>query len=233
MGYKTEMHCHSREVSRCGYNEAKETVEHYLSLGYTTLVLTNHFSAPTFEGKRAGPLYANDWDLKVTFFMNGYNKMLEVSDGRLNILLGCEARPTGVGCDIHIYGITEEWLRSHPNFLDYKMDKLYAEVDEAGMLLIQAHPFRDGCKIISPKRLHGYETFNGNLGHENRNEIARIWAEKYDYIQTSGTDTHIIKWDVKQRAGIITEEPIITNEQLVEVLKSRQYELIRYGDLPY
>lgn len=38
---------------------------------------------------------------------------------------------------------------------------------------MQAHPFRNGLKIVDPKHLDGIETYNGNPRHDSRNEIAK------------------------------------------------------------
>lgn len=42
--YLTEMHLHTKETSNCGKMPAAETVESYISLGYNTIVVTDHFS---------------------------------------------------------------------------------------------------------------------------------------------------------------------------------------------
>lgn len=230
MSYKTELHCHTREVSKCGKASAEATVEKYLSLGYSTVVLTNHFSRFTFDNHRYGNLTDLSWEMKVRFFVSGYERMREVAGDRLNILLGCELRPNKHDCDFLIYGVTEEFLLSVPGLIDMKLADISAAVRSAGLIFGQPHPFRDGTKIAKPELLDAMEVFNGNLGHGNRNEIARLWAEKFDLIPTAGGDNHAAS---DSCSGIITEAPITTNEELLSVLRSREYELIRYGDLPY
>ena len=46
--YLTEMHLHTKETSNCGKMPAAETVESYISLGYNTIVVTDHFSTHTY-----------------------------------------------------------------------------------------------------------------------------------------------------------------------------------------
>lgn len=230
MSYKTELHCHTREVSKCAKASAEKTVEKYVSLGYTSLVLTNHLSRFTYDNRRFGALSSLSWENKVRFFVSGYERMKEVAGDRLNVLLGCELRPNRHDCDFLIYGVTEEFLLCYPDLLDMKLADISAAVRSAGLIFGQPHPFRDGTKIASPALLDAMEVFNGNLGHGNRNEIARIWAEKFDLIPTAGGDNHSASGDC---SGILTADPITTNEQLLAVLRSRDYELIRYGDLPF
>jgi hypothetical protein len=96
---------------------------------------------------------------------------------------------------------------------------------ENGLLFIQAHPFRNGMTVVAPWDLDGVEVYNGHKGHDSRNEVADLWADKYNLIKTSGTDFHYDH--VPTNAGIFTEEKITSMEQLVEILKSGKYELIK------
>ena len=115
--FKTELHCHSAEVSNCAHAYADYIVDRYISEGYSTIVLTNHFNKETFKNKRFDMLDA-PWDEKVDYFMNGYHKMVEAAAGRINIILGMELR---FFCEINdylVYGITEEFLRAHPEMMD-------------------------------------------------------------------------------------------------------------------
>ncbi|MCQ2354481.1 MAG: hypothetical protein MJ102_05170 [Clostridia bacterium] len=232
MKYKTELHCHTREVSKCGKASAEQAVECYVAHGYTTLVLTNHLSRFTFNNRRFGDMSAHSWDIKISHFVNGYKRLRELAGDRLNVLLGCELRSNLNESDYQIYGVTEEFLRSMPDMYDMKISEISAAVRSAGLLLVQAHPFRNNMCVTDPSLLDGVEVFNGNLRHNNRNEITRMWAEKFDLIETSGGDNHS-STENSDCAGIITDEPITSNEQLLRILRSREYELIRYGDLPY
>jgi hypothetical protein len=63
------------------------------------------------------------------------------------------------------------------------------------------------------------------MGHDSRNDIAEAWANKFSLIKTSGTDFHYA--DVPANAGILTENEITTMDELVDVLKSGNYELVK------
>ena len=40
--YKTELHCHTVEMSGCASETAAAMIDKYVACGYTTVVLTNH-----------------------------------------------------------------------------------------------------------------------------------------------------------------------------------------------
>ena len=44
MQFKTELHAHTSEVSPCGYVTAPEVADRFISEGYSSLVITNHYS---------------------------------------------------------------------------------------------------------------------------------------------------------------------------------------------
>ena len=63
--YLTEMHLHTKETSNCGKMPAAETVESYISLGYNTIVVTDHFSTHTYTNIIMTVLIGR---IKLTFF---------------------------------------------------------------------------------------------------------------------------------------------------------------------
>ena len=42
MSFKTELHCHSRDISPCSHQDVDGIVEKYTGSGYATLDLANH-----------------------------------------------------------------------------------------------------------------------------------------------------------------------------------------------
>jgi len=229
--YKTELHCHTKESSACGKETPEFVVEKYIEAGYTSLVLTNHINTSTFKSdwyfSYLKSVDAEDtWQTKIDFYLRDYNKMLQASKGRLNIILGLELRLFNDSInDYLIYGVTEEWLRKSECVKTMKIKDFSAYAKETGVLIYQAHPFRDGMTVVDPKLVDGYEVYNGNLNKDNRNDIVELWAERYGKPGISGTDyhapTHVIG------AGIATEEPIVSTENLLEILKMKKYELIK------
>ena len=221
MQYKTELHAHTSEVSPCGNLTAREVAERYIAAGYTTLCVTNHYCDYVIDN--AG----DTWEKKIDHFLSAYRLMKEHAGDRLCVLLGCELRFVGSANDYLIIGCTEEFLRAHPDLHRMSLRDFSALAHENGILIVQAHPFRNGMTVVNPEYLDGVEAFNGHCNHHSRNRIADAWAKLYGLIRTSGTDFHHPEQNAD--GGIITDTPIRTMEQLVDVLKSGNYTLICKG----
>lgn len=216
--FKTELHCHSNDISACARVSTQDIINKFYSAGYSTLVLTNHFNDYTV--KHVG---ATTWDEWIDRFVGAYEKLKEEAKGKLNILFGLELRLKDSDNDYLVFGATEEFLRSIPNVFDLWPEDFHSLASENGCLFIQAHPFRNHMKIKPPSCLDGVEVFNGHFGHDSRNDIAELWAEKYGLIKTAGTDFHYN--DSPANGGILTECEITSMDQLIEILKSGNYEL--------
>ena len=231
MKFKTELHCHSAPVSACAKAYAEEIVQEYLAHGYNSLVLTNHFSRFTFKNKRIGDLSALPWQEKVDYYMKGYNELVEAAAGKMDILFGCELRSNIDENDYLIYGLDEKFLRENEDLYDIPTPEVSARVRAAGFLFLQAHPFRDNMMMVNPIHLDGIEVFNGNPQQDSRNDIARIWADRFGLIGTSGSDFHK---DVEGAfaGGIFTDERITSNEQRLERLRSGKFEMLKDNDKP-
>ena len=226
MSFKTELHCHCTAVSACGRITPTEIVENYVKAGYTSLVITDHISRDTFQS--GNYLGAPDWDAKVDFFLRSYRALQEAAKGRLNILLGAEVRiDSHAAADYLLYGVTEEFLRKAGCLHHFHLADLSRVARENGVLLVQAHPFRNYMVVTPPALLDGVEVFNASPTHAPiRCELAKLWAEHYGLIQTSGSDLHAPR-PSQIAGGIETDEPITSNEQLLEVLKSRNYRILQ------
>ena len=223
MTYKTELHLHSSEVSACARSNSKEIVEAYLEAGYTTLVLTNHFSPFSYKCSRYDLSYMTPEE-KCEYYINGYYALREAAEGKLNVLFGMELYPLSRDCDYLIYGMTEEFLRAHTDLMELPLEQTVALTREAGMILCQAHPFRNNMTVTDPALLDAIETHNAHTG-DFRNEIAELWADKFSLIKLSGSDYHGAHH--KAESGIATDFPITTNEELIATLKSGNFKQIR------
>lgn len=139
MKYKTELHCHSEIGSLCSSVSEKDVVEKYIEHGYSTLVLTNHFSRSEREESLTN-------DMLVDIMLNAYDAALEAAKGRLNVILGMEFRADFKTIrdpnDYLVYGVTREFLKANSNILYMETNDVYKLFKENGMIMIQAHPFR-------------------------------------------------------------------------------------------
>lgn len=218
--FKTELHCHSKSVSQCAEVSNEQIINKYTEAGYTTLVLANHFNKYTEDS-----LGAKSYDEFIDKYCQGYKDLKKDAEGKLTVLLGMELRFNGNSNDYLVFGVTEEFLRKNEPLYLMNPESFSRLARQNGLLFIQAHPFRNSMVVIRPDLLDGVEVYNGHKGHDSRNEIADMWADKYGLIKTSGTDFHYNH--VPVNAGIITEHKIEDMETLVETLRNGNYELIK------
>ena len=201
-------------------------MEKYLENGYTTVVVADHLSPSTFASKRYTG--GEDWQKKIDYYMEGVRALKEAAKGKLHILQGCEIRIEACPSDYLVYGITEEFMRQNPDLLQIpKVRALCARLHEAGFLVFQAHPFRNGMTITNPEHLDGIEVYNAHARHNSRNDLAEMWAARYDLLPISGSDVHH-DHDIPG-GGILTDEPITDMAQLMQILRERRYTLLREG----
>lgn len=220
MKFKTELHCHSKDISPCARVDTSTIIDKFVGAGYSTLVLSNHFSRFVKETLGCGT-----WKEWIDKYLDGYYKLKKEGEGKINVLLGMELRLDENNNDYLIFGITEEFLRKNEDFYALNIWQLRELTKENSLLLVQAHPFRDGMTVTHPHALDGVEVFNGHRGHDSRNDIADAWASKYGLIKTSGTDFH---YDyAPANAGIITDFEITDMDTLVKVLREGNYSLIK------
>ncbi len=226
MSYKTELHCHSGTVSDCADITPEQIVKKYLEKGYTTVVVADHLSPFTFSGKRYTG--GEDWQAKIDYYMEGVRALKKAAEGKLHILQGCELRIEACDSDFLVYGMTEEFMRQNPDLLQIpKVKEMCKRLHEAGFLVFQAHPFRNNMTITDPDYLDGIEVYNAHGRHNSRNDFAQIWAEKYGLLPISGSDIHH-DYDLPG-GGILTDEPIESMAQLMQILRTGNYELLREG----
>lgn len=219
MMYKTELHCHSKESSVCGKATIQDTIDQYVENGYTTLVLTNHYNkASEFEAR------VNKHVPFVDYFLEAYRIGKEYAKGKINLLLGCELRFI-LGDDPNdylLYGVDEDFMMGHPYLPYMNIADVHKLCKENGILVIQAHPFRFDQKLLNPQNIDGVEVFNGSLEGANHNDFTTMWANYYpQYIKTCGTDHHALTEETK--TAILTEKPITTEKELVDVLYNGNY----------
>ena len=214
--YKTEMHCHTAESSlKCGKIPAAEMVKIYEDAGYDTLLITDHYGGPHISGKGI--------EYDILTFMEGFNAA-KAAAKKINVIQGMELRFHINANDYLVYGMTEEFVRKNPLIYEGNISEFMPLAHENGLLVYQAHPFRNNLTIVPPGICDGLEVYNSHPRHDSRNDIALAWAKKYNINMISGSDAHKPQDTVK--SGIRTKEEIKNSAQLLEVLKSGDYQLI-------
>lgn len=220
MEYKYELHAHTKEVSRCAAISVKELIEEYKKAGYSGIVLTDHYSPMTFN-----PSEFFSKKKALDHYLRAYREAKKYETDDFTILLGMELRFYATVNDYIIYGITEEILYELPFLLKTYIRKASRLLRERGCLFLQAHPFRKMITRANPEYLDGVEVFNGKATKE-ANDNSEKWANEINTpIKTSGSDCH--RQSGVGLGGIITEEPIKSNDDLIRILKSGKYKMIK------
>ena len=219
MEYKYEIHCHTKNVSKCGKMDAADIAKLYKDAGFSGIVITDHYSPMTFTFKE---LLSKKAAAKK--FFEGYRKAKQLEDENFTVLPGIELRFYGTVNDYLVYGAEEKDLYELPHLLPLYLRRASKLLRKKGCIIIQAHPFRKFITRANPKYLDGVEVYNGKTSKE-LNDRALEWAQSFEKnpILTGGSDCHSEKQFGK--SGIITNEQIKTKEDLVRILKSRNYRI--------
>ena len=217
--FKTETHLHVSEVSRCARLTAAEMVEQYRAKGYTTLIVTDHFSKNTIEHWGSPDLISH---LGIQF--RGYEaaKAAAVGTG-MHIQCGTEISLNTTPNHYLLYGFTLEFL-ARPDLLDLTVEELYAYAKAHGVYMVQAHPYRDEKCHPTFDFVDAVEGYNSNPRHENYTQRTVALAKKYGKPVTSGSDAHLPE-DVAG-GGILTSTAIQTVEEYIRALQTGNFEPI-------
>ena len=222
--YKYEMHLHTCPCSGGG-RDLREHIDDLMSKGFSGAVVTNHFYNGDNRIDRELP-----WEEFVDAYRQDYLYGLEYArQVDFDLFFGLEEH-VGGGREILLYGITPELIASHPE-LKRASAETYAEIiHAAGGLVYQAHPYRARHYVTCPypleclDQLDGIEVYNASNDPE-WNESAQRLADELDLACVAGSDGHKIQ--TAGRAGIATKERMRTNEDLVRILKSRDYVILK------
>lgn len=221
--FRYELHCHTSEVSRCGTVSGADAARMYKEAGYDGLVITDHYSPMTFS-----PLTVMRPQTAADFYMSGYRSALTQADENFTVLLGMELRYYATANDYLVFGVTEDFLKNSGNLMAMYPRRFYKKTHESGLIVVQAHPFREMMIRTNPKYLDGCEVYNGKQKSSSESANAERWSEENNMqVRTSGSDFHREK--NLAMGGIETDRPIKNNAQLLQVLKSGEFSLIKNG----
>lgn len=219
--FKTETHLHTAEVSRCGKMRAYEMVRAYKEAGYSTLFVSDHFQANTLDALGDIP-----WEEKVSIFLSGYYAAKYEGD-RIGVAVLPAAELCFAGDPNHylLYGITKEFLVAHEDLHTVGIEGLKEIARECGLLLLQAHPYRDGHCHPRPDMVEGFEVYNSNPRHDDQSDRSFTVAAQHGLLMTGGSDAHRAE-DVGG-SGVLTKERIETAEQFIRLLREGKCEVIQ------
>ena len=213
-----ETHLHTADVSICGGILAKEIPQLYKNKGFKNIIVTDHWNEHTLSQ------FSGNNHEKNEKWQRGY-KIIREECEKLNMtaFLGMELSITGCVEDYLIYGVTDEFLKDYPALYNCTIDEVFKAVEESGLLIYQAHPFRPYIEVRPFEFLHGVEVFNMNPRHDGNNNSALTFAKKHNLLQLAGSDFH--QYEDVARGGIYLPSDIKTNSELVNFLRLGKYKL--------
>ena len=222
--YKYELHAHTHECDPYALLSGCELAHLYKEAGYDGIVITDHYFDMFFSQWCAGELEGASQMQQMQRWLKGFLSAREAGERiGITVLPGAEVRLDHCPNDYLIYGISEDFFYTAPRLDKQKsLEALLALMPE-GVCVVQAHPFRDGMSVQSPKGLFGMEVYNGGT-ERFRNQLACSFAEHYQLAKTSGSDIHHIS--ALAKGGIMTDRRICTPNDLSSVLRSGEYRLI-------
>ena len=92
------------------------------------------------------------------------------------------------------------------------------------VLIIHAHPYRDGNLTVFEDAVHGSEIINGNPRHDNHNDLALELCRRHpDFYRLAGSDTH--QDGDEARAGVILPERVHDSYQYKAMIEARRFRL--------
>ena len=222
--YFYDTHIHTIETSPCGKIPAAETVDYYAAHGYTGLVITDHLH-PEFLARVDED---HDWDHVVDLYMAGYRAAKKRGDEiGFDVLFGAEMRFPENNNDYLVYDIDENWLRAHPYVICQSAREFFEKYHNE-VLVMHAHPYRDGNLTVFEDAVHGVEMINTNPRHNNWPDRAEALCRRHpEYFIQAGSDMH----QVTDRclAGIITDHRITNSHEYAELIRSGAYDLYAPG----
>ncbi len=225
MSYKYQLHTHTSPCSLCAQMPMEALIEALHNGGYQGCVITNHF----MHGN-SGIDRSLSWADFVKSYEEDYllgKSLAEKYD--LDMIFGIE-EGVGSGLEILCYGITPQILYDHPELNTWDVAVWSRVLRENGALMIQAHPFRERSYIpapglLPPEYIDGIEVINAGQP-ERQDAPAKKAAEAHpEWILVAGADTH---WsETVCQSGIECGERIRDEQELVKILKSGNYSLIK------
>lgn len=219
---KYDLHVHTEETSPCANVAAADMMKIYKENGYSGVVITDHYRPVFFNNSKF-----TNWQDKIDDFLKGYRIAKSLGDKYdIDVLLGIELAFNNTKTnDFLIYGITEAILKESPDLLSLGLEGLSKFCSQNDLLLFQAHPLRGYCHLEDITLLDGVEVHNGNPRHDSHNDEIEVIAGENDLYMISGSDFHDL--GDENNGGIFTSHRIKTNDDLIKVLKSKDYTLFK------
>lgn len=215
--YLFDTHVHTSESSSCSEVSAADIVGRYKKLGYDGIIITDHVHAGQFA------VHGSTYKDQAEKYFEGYKAAKALEDENFHVIQGMEIRFLENDNDYLLYGFDEDFIFSQDLAHYETLESFRPVVEENGLILFQAHPFRCGMTVINQKLLDGVEVYNGHGNHNSSNDIAFKWAKKYSHRMLSGSDYHGV--ETMEPGGVYFDECPKTSKDVAEALRAGKYSL--------
>ncbi len=223
--HKVETHLHTYEGSACASITGDMQAICRYNEGYEAIMVTNHFYNGNTRPDRNLP-----WEEYVDAFASGYESAKKKGDEiGLKVFFGWEENFDGA--EFLCFGPDKEWLKQHPEMINWTPWEYYEKIHEAGGFIIQAHPFRmrgylKGIKLY-PEYCDAVEAYN--LSNRPIDNIrAEEYAKSFKLPMTGGSDIHHTDF---MGGGMLFKNEINSIEDFIREIKGGCYKVITEEDV--
>jgi hypothetical protein len=221
MGYKYETHLHTCQGSRCGVSRGRDYIQKYKDLGFTGLMVTDHFYNSNTVADRNLP-----WAGWVNAFCSGFEEARE-EGARLGLDVFFGWEETFDGDDYLVYGLDKDWLLAHPELVRWTREEQFREVHRHGGCVIHAHPFRQHDYIrelhLMPFLVDGIEAANAGNHKDIFDGLAMEYARLLGLPAVAGSDIHRVT-DIGKKYepyGVELEKKLNSIDDYVALIRNR------------
>lgn len=187
--YLYETHLHTNAASACARSAGAAYISYYKGLGYDGIIVTDHF----FNGNSCIPENL-PWRERIDLFCRGYEEAKAEGDRQgLKVFFAWEC--CFDGDEYLVYGLDKQWLKAHPDMMEWDHITHYNCIKADGGLVVQAHPFRERGYLskvcVHPHQCDAFEVANAGNPYE-QNRMAYRYAQTYHIPMTAGSDIHMV-----------------------------------------
>lgn len=183
--YKYDLHVHTSQTSPCASLSGAQQVRAYKALGFTGIVITDHYYDGFFE-RNVSHTWAESMD---KYFAGYFDAKAEGDRIGLDVFQSAEVTVASSKKDYLIYGVKADFFYNNEKLFDLSEPELISKVHGAGGIVFAAHPYRgDATECYPYGSIDGVEIINGNP--LSNNVLAFEYAKARNLLMCSGSDAH-------------------------------------------
>ncbi|MCL2637122.1 MAG: PHP domain-containing protein [Oscillospiraceae bacterium] len=219
--WKYEMHVHTSQGSACGRSTGADMADYFKSIGYTGMVVTDHF-----DGGNTAIDFKQPWTTAIEQFCAGYEDAKQRGEEiGLDVFFGFEYGFHAT--EFLIYGLDKSWLLQNPQIPSLDLKSALVCFKRAGALIVHAHPFREAPYIemfrLLPDLTDAVEVYNVHNGDEH-NSRAETYAKMYNLKKVGGGDIHGVDGFT---SGIVSPKRLHTIHEMIDLIRFCEFSVIK------